>query len=92
MKCKDRWNRQHYDMVSFRCGKGGRDMIRHIATANGMSLAEYLRHLIIQDVASRTDVSTGAKADISAILGGGGDNSKIANVIQSLTFRSIRIL
>lgn len=68
---KDRWNSTHYDMVSFRCGKGGRDMIRRIATMQGMSLAEYLRHLIVADVTRRTDVDSSAKGDISAILGGG---------------------
>lgn len=88
---KDRWNSTHYDMVSFRCGKGGRDMIRRIATMQGMSLAEYLRHLVVADVASRTDVETGAKADISAILGGGGTPDKVAGLLQALAFRTVKL-
>ena len=87
---KDRWNSNHYDMVSFRCGKGGKDMIRRIATMQGMSLAEYLRHLIVADVTQRTDAETGANADISAILGGGGTNDKVINVVQALAFRTVR--
>ena len=86
---KDRWNGEHYDMVSFRCGKGGRQMIKQIATMQGMSLAEYMRHLIIADVATRTDTESGAKADISAILGGGGDSEALTNVVQALAFRVV---
>lgn len=88
---KDRWNGEHYDMVSFRCGKGGREIIKHIATMQGMSLAEYLRHLIVADVAQRTDPETGAKADISAILGGGGTPDKVAGLVQALAFRTVRL-
>lgn len=61
---KDRWNRKHYDQVVFRCGIGGRKLIQDAAAAHGMSMAEYLRHLVIAD--------NPENADISAILGGGG--------------------
>lgn len=63
---KDRYNRKHYDQVIFRTGKGGREAIKAIAEARGMSLAEYIRHLII------TDCNEHGNNDISAFLGGGG--------------------
>lgn len=62
--CKDRWNRDHYDMIMFRTGNGGKDAIKAAAEAHGMSVAAYLRHLVIKD--------NPENADISAILGGGG--------------------
>lgn len=64
---KDRWNREHYDKVTFRTGNGGRAAIQAMAAYHGMSMAEYLRHLVIAD-AERAE-----KPEISAILGGGGD-------------------
>lgn len=63
---KDRWNREHYEQVQFRVGVGGREAIKAMAAYNGMSMAEYIRHLVIQDAKSND------KGDISAILGGGG--------------------
>lgn len=62
---KDRWNRKHYDQITIRCGIGGRKLIQDAAAAHGMSMAEYLRHLVIAD--------NPENADISAILGGGGN-------------------
>lgn len=63
---KDRWNRDHYDQVHFRTGIGGREAIAAMAELRGMSIAEYLRHLVISDAAEA------GKTEISAILGGGG--------------------
>ena len=63
---KDRWNRNHYDMISFRTGKGGHEAVKALADARGMSMAAYIRHLIIKDA------KDGGFADISAIIGGGG--------------------
>lgn len=62
---KDRWNREHYDKVTFRTGNGGRAAIKAMADYHGLSMAEYLRHLVIAD-AERAE-----KPEISAILGGG---------------------
>lgn len=64
---KDRWNREHYDKITFRTGNGGAAAIKAMAEYHGMSMAEYLRHLVIKDA------ETEGKPDISAILGGGGD-------------------
>lgn len=67
---KDRWNRAHYDKVTFRTGNGGRAAIQAMAAYHGMSMAEYLRHLVI------ADAQQAEKPEISAILGGGGDLNK----------------
>lgn len=63
---KDRYNRKHYDQVTIRVGKGGRDAIKAVADSRGMSLAAYIRHLVIEDTKRH------GNGDISAILGGGG--------------------
>lgn len=44
---KNRWNKDNYDKVYFCVPKGGRDEIAAAAQDRGMSLAAYLRHLII---------------------------------------------
>ena len=64
---KDRWNAQHYDQILFRTGKGGKQAIQAMAAHHGLSVAEYIRHLII------TDAESEEMPEISAILGGGGD-------------------
>lgn len=66
---KDRYNRKHYDQIAFRAGKGSAEAIRMMADLRGLSVAAYLRHLIIADCESA------GKAELSAILGGGGLNS-----------------
>ena len=63
---KDRWNRAHYDAVTFRTPKGGREAIQAAAAARGMSVAAYLRHLVLADNAEN--------ADIWEKLGGGGNS------------------
>lgn len=62
---KDRWNRNHYDQVMFRVGSGGKDVIKDLAEGSGLSVAAYLKHLIIKDAQER------GNGDISAIIGGG---------------------
>lgn len=64
---KDRWNREHYDQIQFRTGNGGREAIQTMAAMHGLSVAAYIRHLVIEDAKA-----TG-NGDISAILGGGGE-------------------
>lgn len=64
---KDRWNRKHYDQIMFRTGKGGAEAVKAMAAFHGLSVAEYIRHLIIADAENE------GKHDISAIIGGGGD-------------------
>ena len=62
---KDRWNRKHYEQILFRVGIGGSDLVRELAERSGLSMAAYLRHLII------ADAQASGYGDISADLGGG---------------------
>jgi len=66
---KDRWNRNHYDQIMLRCATGGREAIQELAELRGLSVAAYIRHLIIKDA------ETLGKADISGKIGGGGGDS-----------------
>ena len=77
---KDRYNRKHYDQVAFRTGIGGRDAIKAMAELRGMSLAEYLRHLVIEDC------KNSGNGDISAIIGG-GDLSQVLGKLMSNSLR-----
>lgn len=72
---KNKYNKANYDQISIRIRKGGRDAIQALADYHGMSQAEYIRHLVIQDAKS-------AKfGDISAIIGGGGRLSDLLKKI-----------
>ena len=75
---KDRYNAKAYDQIIFRCGKGGREAIKAIAATRGMSLAEYLRHLIIEDCKNH------GNDGISPILGGGGELGRFLSSIIKL--------
>jgi hypothetical protein len=46
---KARWNAEHYDQMSVVVPKGSRDLIKQHANSLGMSISEYIRHLIAQD-------------------------------------------
>ena len=46
---KARWNAKHYDQMSIIVPKGSRDLIKQYANSQGMSVSEYIRHLIAQD-------------------------------------------
>lgn len=52
---KDRWNRAHYDRIDFRAPKGSADEVKAIAEKRGMSVAAYMRHLIIADNSENPD-------------------------------------
>ena len=62
---KDRWNRNHYEQVIFRVSIGGKDVLKSLAEESGLSVAAYLKHLVIKDAQER------GNGDISAIIGGG---------------------
>jgi hypothetical protein len=66
---KDRYNRKHYEQIILRTANGGRAAVQELAELHGMSVAAYLRQLIIIDGEKL------GKADISAIIGGGGVRS-----------------
>ena len=63
-EAKTRWNAEHYDQVKFFSPKGSRIIIQQLAAAAGLSMAEYIRSLIIRDAAERG-------IDVRAELGGG---------------------
>ena len=63
---KNRWNKKHYDVVSFSVTKGAREEIKQLAEILGMSMAEYIRHLII------SDAEKNGKNDVIPSLRGGG--------------------
>lgn len=65
-KVKNRYNRKTYDQITFRAGKGSLKAVHLMADLHGLSVAAYIRHLIIKDC------DEAGKAELSAILGGGG--------------------
>lgn len=78
---KARWNKKHYDSITFAVPKGAGDEITAIAKQNGMSRAAYIRHLILAD-----NPETAEKGDILPILrtGGGGYSMTLKDLIDSL--------
>lgn len=66
---KARYNRKAYDQISFRAGKGSLQAVHDMAELRGLSVAAYIKHLIIADAESA------GKGDISRILGGGGNST-----------------
>lgn len=67
---KDRYNRNHYDQILIRTGNGGRAAIQAIAEAHGMSVAAYIRHLVIKDA------NAAGLHEAAALIGGGGGDLK----------------
>ena len=62
------YQRKNYDQICIRVGKGQRDFIADLAAQDCRTVANYIKHLIIQDAQKK-----GKKPDISAFLGGGVD-------------------
>ena len=62
---KQRYNEKNYEQVKIYCHIGGRAVIQQLAAASVMSMAEYIRHCIIQDAGRRG-------IDGREALGGGG--------------------
>lgn len=75
---KDRWNRKNYDSILIRTAKGSRELIQDIAACKGMSVAGYIKHLIIAD--------NPQIIDISLKIGGGGslEERKIREILDRL--------
>lgn len=63
---KQKYNEKNYDQVKLYVYKGGRDLIKQLAELQGLSMAEYIKHLIIADATEQN------VADAAKILGGGG--------------------
>lgn len=62
---KAAYNAANYEQVKIYVARGGREALQEIAAARGMSMAAYIRHLIIQD-------GSDVRPDIRSTLGGGG--------------------
>ena len=66
---KDRWNSEHYDQVIIRLPKGARDELKAIAGAKGMSVAGYLKHLVVADLDAQTEpMAEILRGGVAAIL------------------------
>lgn len=63
---KARYNRKHYEQMSIVVPIGSRDLIKQHANEMGMSVSEYIRHLIATDEPGCLTVPQ---------VGGGGDNN-----------------
>ena len=61
---KDRWNREHYDRIGINVPIGAREEVQAVAESKGMSVAAYIRALIIRD--------TEENPESTRILRGGG--------------------
>lgn len=61
---KDRWNRAHYDRIGISVPIGAREEVQAVAESKGMSVAAYIRSLIIRD--------TDENPESTRILRGGG--------------------
>ena len=62
---KTEYNRENYEQCKIWIRKGGREIVQRLAAAAGMSMAEYVRHLVIIDAARQG-------FDVREALGGGG--------------------
>lgn len=52
---KNRWNAAHYDRVVITVPIGARDEIKAAAAAHGLSVAAYIRMLVIRDTAENPE-------------------------------------
>lgn len=66
------YQRKNYDQICIRVGKGQRDFIADLAAQDCRTVANYIKHLIIQDARAK-----GKNPDISAFLGGGGERNSL---------------
>ena len=62
---KNRWNAAHYDRVVITVPIGARDEIKAAAAAHGLSVAAYIRMLVIRDTAENPE-------NTRFLRGGGG--------------------
>ena len=60
------YQRKNYDQICIRVGKGQRDFVADLAAQDCRTVANYIKHLIIQDAQKK-----GKNPDISVFLGGG---------------------
>ena len=65
-KVKNKWNKEHYDSITFMCKKGGKEQIKIMANNSGQSMAAYLINLVCKDAQEK-----GKQAVVDALRGGG---------------------
>ena len=63
---KERYNKKHYDRITFHCPKGANEMLKKAASVAGMTKSAYIRTLVIQDAQKR------GLTDVVEVFGGGG--------------------
>lgn len=63
---KQRWNRKHYDSITFTVQKGARSEVQELAESAGVSVSEYIRQAI------KEKAEKDGKIEILQILRGGG--------------------
>lgn len=69
---KDQYNRENYDQILIRVGKGYKAKVREIAQQDGRTISNYIKMLIIKDAKEK-----GENLDLSAFLGGGGERNSL---------------
>lgn len=65
-KAKDKYNAAHYDVISVRTPKGGKDAISELARLAGRTRADYIRTVIASHARSLE------RHDLAKKVGGGG--------------------
>lgn len=73
---KARYNRKHYDVISIRAGRGSRAAVRSLAELRGLSMAAYIRALLI------ADANAADRPELAATLGGSGDIAALADMLD----------
>ncbi|MDE5936482.1 MAG: hypothetical protein K2G83_03645 [Ruminococcus sp.] len=62
---KERYNKKHYDRITFHCPKGANEMLKKAASVAGMTKSAYIRALVIEDAQKR------GLSDVAEVFGGG---------------------
>lgn len=74
---KNRWNAEHYDRIVITVPIGARDEIKAAAAQHGMSVAAYVRYLVIHDMRENPESTR--------FLRGGGVAESWENLMQQRT-------
>ena len=75
-KAKDKYNAAHYDVVSVRTPKGGKDAISELARLAGRTRADYIRTVIASHARSLE------RHDLAKKVGGGGTIKGSKSVLE----------
>ena len=75
-RAKTRYNAKHYDQVKIYVPAGGRAALQALAESQGLSMAEYVRHVIIADATRH------GYEDAAAAMGGGGAAARLISLLR----------